>query len=138
MKLSDFVGIPFVSGGRDFKGCDCWGLVMLYYKYMLKQQLPDYRVNADDFPKISETMHAETEMPNSIWDIYYGNEPKQDHIALMRLGYSDDINHAGVILPDGRMLHCYEACGSCIVDPRNPKWKNLIRMYIRPSKDIKL
>ena len=138
MKLSDFVGIPFVSGGRDFKGCDCWGLIMLYYKYMLKQNLPDYRVNADDFPKISETMHTETEKPNSVWDIYYGNNPKPDHIALMRLGYSDDINHAGVILPDGRMLHCYESSGSCIVDPKSPKWANLIRMYIGPSEAVRL
>ena len=138
MKLSDFVGIPFVSGGRDFKGCDCWGLVMLYYRHMLKQELPDYRIKADSFSEISKTMHSETEHPNSVWDVYYGDEPKQDHIALMRLGYSDDINHAGVILPDGRMLHCYESSGSCIVDPKSPKWANLIRMYIRPSEAVRL
>ena len=132
MKLSDFVGIPFVNGGRDFKGCDCWGLVMLYYRYFLNQFLPDYHINASDFDRISRTMHEETELPSSVWDIL--SEPQPNAIALMRLGYSRDINHAGVILDNGKMLHCYESTGSCIVDPTSPVWARLIRMYIKPSE----
>lgn len=130
MKLSDFIGIPFVNGGRDLKGCDCWGLVVLYYKHMLGKGIPDYRVSSADFDKISETMHSETESPSSVWEIL--KEPEPDCIALMRLGYSRDINHAGIILSDGRMLHCYEPTGSCIVDPSSSIWTKLIKLYIRP------
>jgi len=132
MNLSDFVGIPFVNGGRGFNGCDCWGLVMLYYKHFLESDLPDYHINASDFDEISRTMHEATETTEGVWDILNGPEPNA--IVLMRLGYSRDINHAGVILDNGKMLHCYESTGSCIVDPTSPVWAKLIRMYIKPSE----
>ena len=43
--LSRFIGIPFKVGGEDFEGCDCWGLVKLYFKQILDIDIPDYRVD---------------------------------------------------------------------------------------------
>ena len=46
MEISDLIGVPFVSRGRDPKiGLDCWGLVMEIGRRMGKN-IPDfYRKN---------------------------------------------------------------------------------------------
>ncbi len=38
-----YTRIPFKSHGRDFRGCDCGGLVWLVYKNELGIELPDWR-----------------------------------------------------------------------------------------------
>lgn len=37
-----YIGIPWVEGGREFTGADCFGILMLYYKNELGIEIPDY------------------------------------------------------------------------------------------------
>jgi cell wall-associated NlpC family hydrolase len=37
-----WIGIPYKKGGRDFNGCDCFGLFLLWYKENLNIILPDF------------------------------------------------------------------------------------------------
>jgi murein DD-endopeptidase len=30
--FSQYIGIPYVAGGESFAGCDCWGIVQLWYR----------------------------------------------------------------------------------------------------------
>lgn len=49
--MNDFIHIPYVNGGRDEQGCDCWGLTRLarYEKHPEKPQLPLLNgLDADD------------------------------------------------------------------------------------------
>ena len=127
--VEDLVGIPFKSEGRTLDGADCWGIVTLYYNLVLGKKIHSYMIDADDFARISETMLSE--IHTSKWEIL--DKPEPNCIALMRLGYcSAPINHAGVILPSGRLLQSYESTGSIIVDPTNPLWSRIIKFYIKP------
>lgn len=37
-----YIGLPFVDGGRDRAGVDCWGLLRLIYREVLAIELPGY------------------------------------------------------------------------------------------------
>lgn len=39
--VGDFIGIPFKAGGRDYKGCDCYGLMRLALRDMFGFELPE-------------------------------------------------------------------------------------------------
>ena len=39
------LSIPFVDQGRSFSGCDCFGLVQLFYKYMYGVHLREYNIS---------------------------------------------------------------------------------------------
>lgn len=131
MKIEDFVGIPFKDEGRDFKGCDCWGLCSLFYRYYLKKELPSYKIGAFEYDHVNKLMLSE--IKTSKWQILDSPEPYS--IALMRLGADSSVtvNHAGVVLEDGRLLQAYLGTGSIIVDPTSMLWKRIIRFYIKPS-----
>lgn len=127
--INKFIGIPFKDGGRDFNGCDCWGLAKLYYKEILNYELPEYGIQALDFAKISEKMNSER--VSERWIIL--DKPVNNCIALLRLGNSKDINHAAIYLEDGRLLQAYDKTGSHCVKADSPLWKRLIKFYVLPS-----
>lgn len=125
--VNDLVGLPFSK-------YNCWEICELYYREILKKELPTYKVDAFDFPLVNKTMLTEIRTPK--WIIL--DKPEPNCIALMKLGYcSATVNHAGVILPDGRMLQAYESTGSIIVDPQNQLWKRIIKYYIKPNVEYK-
>jgi murein DD-endopeptidase len=129
-QLNSFIGIPFVDGGRSYEGCDCWGLVMLYFKDVLGIELPDYKISAEEFDRIRAKMTAE--MQREEWILL--SEPKVNSIALMKLGDSKGINHAAILLPDGRLLQAYENTGSHCVSTSNPVWTRLIKHWVIPRE----
>jgi hypothetical protein len=49
--LNDYIGIPYVEGGRDYKGCDCYGLVKLVYQFEYGIELPDWCTDHRDFKR---------------------------------------------------------------------------------------
>lgn len=133
MNINDFVGIPFVDGGRNMSGADCWGICSLFYKHYLNRELPSYKVGALDFDAVSKTMTTEIKTPK--WIIL--SEPEPYCIALMKLGNTKvEVNHAGVILPHSKMLQAYMGTGSIIVDYTSQLWKRIIKYYIKPSTDF--
>jgi len=38
--IDKVIGNPWIDRTSDFDSCDCWGLVVLYYKYVLDIELP--------------------------------------------------------------------------------------------------
>lgn len=130
--LNEFIGIPFKDGGRDFDGCDCWGLVMLYYKKQLELDLPDYKIGAFDFPKISETVRAEINKPVWIMQTF----PEPNAIAVMKLGDTKDVNHAAICVGEDKLLQAYDKTGSHLVNANSPLWKPLIKFYVLPFKEL--
>lgn len=120
-----WVGIPFKEHGRDFNGCDCWGLVRLWYKDKYNVHLPSY---VDDYENVKDkniaaTMQTEKEK----W--LCADSPEYGDVVLLRMAGLP--MHCGVYLGKGKVLHVERGCDSIIEDLRRSKWKNRIMGYYR-------
>ena len=121
--MNDFIGIPFVDGGRDFNGCDCWGLVKLIYDLELDIQLPDFDISALDTESVIDAM----ETGKKQWKETTLNPQKYDVVAL-HLGtkHFGMVNHVGVFIGDGMFIHTMDRTASMMNRMKDVQWTSRI------------
>ena len=106
-----YVGIPFVSGGRDRFGCDCYGLVRLVLAEQFGYDLPllslDYR-NAAVVAETAPVLRAR--LPLLAGEQLGSAEPGA--VAVMR--FRGMPSHVGVFVDDAHILHTLEKIGAHI------------------------
>jgi len=100
--LSDYVGIPFVDGGRDRSGADCYGIAVLVYDDLLRIPLPSYSgayVTATDRQACASLI----DRGKSIWrEITPGFEKAFDAVLMTEGGI---VRHIGIVAYPGYVLH---------------------------------
>ena len=57
--MIDYIGIPYKDKGRTFNGCDCYGLLMLYYKKELGIEIPEVHISAEQPRRSLAKYHEE-------------------------------------------------------------------------------
>ena len=121
---SDFVGIPFVPKGRDFNGCDCWGLVRLVYLHRKYIQLPSYdefyRDINDEANEIANIIQAEASGEH--WRRI--EKPVPDCVAHIRL--KGVPFHLAIVIDNKYALHAIDGVNSCLIEYRSHIWKNRV------------
>lgn len=127
--ISDFIGIPFLDKGRDFKGLDCYGLCKLFYEKELDIIIPDVIANPNQ-PKLAYMEYLEN--INQYWET--SKEPILNSIVAMctNLEHPNLVTHFGVLIEvDGKMkiLHTFKGSNSHIVDLDNPAYINKIKGF---------
>ena len=116
MNLNEFVkksvGTPWISGGRDWSGWDCWGCVRLCYRECLGVDLPSYgEISARDLARIARQM--ETAKDDGWRQI---GTPRALDVVLMRSGRGGArVVHVGVMVDANRLLHVEEAAATAVV-----------------------
>lgn len=105
--VEQFVGIPFVDGGADFAGVDCWGLVRLVYRELRQIELPAYPVSAHDRSQVRKWMKAESEGPE--WERH--TFPKPLDVVLFWMDLNGEPSHCGVFVIHRWMIHCQDGHG---------------------------
>ena len=103
--LDDFTRIPYLENGRDENGCDCYGLVWLYYRHILKIELPDYP-NANHGPKHASPLFI-TEIYKYFDRLCDNDTVKMGDLVLIK-NESDKPDHIGVMIDDTRMMQSNE------------------------------
>lgn len=79
MDVNEYIGIPWVAGGRDPSGLDCWGLVMQIYLDHFGFLLSDFGSYCEDiyFLEIDEPADfclvraVSTTRTADHWGVYY-------------------------------------------------------------------
>ena len=124
MEYKDLIGIPFIDGGRDKNGMDCWGLA----KEMFHRQgveVNDYSVGAMETTKIANELKSN----ENDWEKI--NIPEVGCLVLIKLMETGWANHVGIYIGHGRFIHAYRKTG--VVIDRIDRWKARIIGYYMPG-----
>ena len=111
--IDTLIGIPYRYPGSDFDGCDCWGVVKLYYKTILNQDIPNVSLlfTKEKIETFKPLMTDLCKMPP--FDCFK-NIPR-DKIAVSDILVFDRGPfgaHCAVYLGRDTMLHIYEPVGA--------------------------
>lgn len=125
MEYEDLIGVPFVDGGRDKSGMDCWGLA----REMFRRQgidIPDYHVSAVSAVSVALKMGVDV----AYWQKLA--QPVLGCLVLIRLSPDVWANHVGIYIGDGKFIHAYSATGVSI--GRLRRWRSRIVGFYVPKK----
>ena len=111
--VSKYIGIPYLSGGAGFDGCDCWGLVRLFYATEFNVMLPGYT----DFSEGREPF------------IRTDNPKPYDVGLIARDG--EILSHCVLLAGRRDLLHCLENTG--VVLSRMEPWHHKIKYWYTSS-----
>ena len=121
-----YVGIPFLDGGRDMAGLDCWGLVRLIYAQELDIDLPDYgEVSAKDLLRVARSLDAGSERWLSV------DDPVEFDLVAMRLYDRAWVGHVGVMLGARTMIHTEDRIAVSVVPVDHFTVRDRISSYRR-------
>ncbi len=118
---SPYVGIPWKPTGRDESGCDCWGLVRLVYRDLLKIELDPLTgcyATAEERADIAAIIAGEKQ--NGAWlPVDVGQEADFDVLVFHALGFQ---SHVGVVATSPLMLHATAGQSSGMVRYTEGRW----------------
>ena len=110
---SRYVGLPFVSGGRDRRGVDCWGLVRLVFADVAGIDLPSHdTVAADDLHKVLRLIDRALLIPPWTTQVQRGAEKPLDVVVMSDRRMPA---HVGLVVAPGLVLHAQEKTLSAIM-----------------------
>ena len=127
---SEFIGIPFVPGGRTREGADCWGLVCLVYQQVYAITLPAYPIawsSRADWPRLTEAI----EQGRRDWTpIARETAMLGDAVVLAIAGAP---LHVGIVAGTDplRMLHAEQGIETCLERLDSIIWARRIAGFYR-------
>lgn len=113
--FKNYIDIPFVDGGRDRSGCDCWGLVRMVHADA-GINLPSYgEISAGELLAVAREMSGGMEDP--VWRRVDGERRRPlDVVVMRRLSEASRVPvHVGVMVDEKRLLHVLIATNSVVV-----------------------
>lgn len=117
-----YIGLPWVPGGRDAQGCDCWGLARLVYRDVAGIALDPLNglyVTAEEREDIAAIVAGE--MAHGPWRaVAPGAERELDVLLFRCLGLQ---SHVGVVAGRGLMLHATAGQTSAIERYQDGRWR---------------
>jgi cell wall-associated NlpC family hydrolase len=128
-----YMRVPFVDGGRDMAGCDCWGLVRLVYARELGIELPLYGdIPASAVARIARQMKRDAEL--AAWRKV--ERPQAFDVVLMSGRPVAGVHpralvHVGVMIDAERVLHIEEGADAAAPLLRHPTVRQRIVAVMR-------
>lgn len=112
MNTDNYVGIPFVSNGRNRDGADCYGLIKLIYQQELGIELPDWSLPDSDPFTITRMIHSGVASAVEQRFVEEVEDPQDYDIAVFHSGLA---LHMGIWWR-GAILHAGQKTGGAILE----------------------
>lgn len=125
-EINEMVGIPFIDGGSSPSGCDCWGLVQLFYKNVYHIKLPSYPY-LSALNKVSVAASISKRQQSAEW--LEVKDKQIGHVVLFNI--KGRPAHCGVIVDNERFIHCVNHSQTCIEPLNSSAWRSRITGYYR-------
>lgn len=128
--VGEYIGIPYVCGGREKTGADCWGLFSMVHQRK-GIELPDY--NGPDWTKNRSEQRelglAAMNYAKLFQEVQRGEEQLFDGILIRMVGVP---MHLAMVVAPGVMLHTEDGADSCIASYLDGiMWRNRIIGFYR-------
>jgi len=95
--------IPYNHRGRSYDGCDCYGLILIFYRDFLGMELLDIYQDYDEDWAFKGNK-------NYFIENYHKQFEKVDKSQLYNIILFQNrkgvANHGGVVLQNGKFIHC--------------------------------
>lgn len=123
--FTQYVTIPFKNHGRDFKGCDCWGLIKLILQDYYEIWIPDYHISCLDYRAI----HDQVEKDRPCWQRI--DKPVEPCLILFKLHNraASICNHVGLYIGNNEFIHTLKQHGATITSLNHPYFKAKLEGY---------
>jgi cell wall-associated NlpC family hydrolase len=128
-EFTKYIGVPYKHAGRDTKGLDCWGLIILIYKELLNFELLDIW----DYEKHWSKTKSNLFLDNYNKHFKQTEKPKKfDLIFFHSKVDKEQVIHAGVYIGKGDFIHCMSKLGTNRA--KLCDWKSVVYGYYRLIK----
>ena len=132
MSLPEFlglaVGIPFRERGRDYDGCDCYGIVFLAYRDVLGLSLPSFAeayTTTEDRAALAALIDGEM----GPWvEIPAGQERALDAVLMTEGRFP---RHIGIVVKPGFVLHVARSHESRIERYDSSRFRRRVHGFFR-------
>lgn len=131
MKYINYLSIPHKHLGRDFTGCDCFGLIRLFYQEEFKIQLPDYQDYQQDW-HLSDAKYIIRSYSKAGFKKVKDQPRYGDVLLLNEAGYP---KHLGVVIEGGSFLHTLIS-GTCCHSYMQREYLGKIHSVYRYKKGL--
>ncbi len=133
---SKYIGLPFVDGGRDMTGCDCWGLVRLVLRERGGIEVPSFAHIAAVNARAVRDEIARNATGGDWIEVARGDARALDVIE-MRGGL--DINgtlqaagtHVGLVVARGQLMHIEHGIDAVLQPFTGPLVRSRLRRFFR-------
>ena len=115
--VNKYVGIPFVSGGRDENGCDCYGLIRLILKNEYGADLP---VLSGSYTNALDAAETKKLFLEKVPLLTGGRIEKPQAGAVALLRSRGLLCHVGLYAGDDYIIHARSGCGAVLERVTSP------------------
>jgi len=127
INLDKYIGIPYKNKGRDFSGCDCFGLVKLIYQQELKKSL----IPADNYSDSDNLLQVAPLIKQGV-SLLCGDEvdiPQFGDIVVFKLRGVP--SHIGMYVESNKVIHIMRNTDSCIERLNSKRLKGRVDGFYR-------